>query len=138
MPNHFHFLIKQKIDNGITKFLSRFTNSYTRFFNARYKRVCPIFQGIFKAVRIENEEQLIHVSRYIHLNPVVSFIIKEEFLDTYPWSSLSEFLDYQKEEICDKGIVLCYFSSKESFRKFIHNQIDYGKKLEAIKHLMLE
>ena len=138
MPNHYHFLLKQTMDNGISKFISNFTNSYTRFFNTRHKRIGPIFQGIFKAVRIENEEQLIHVSRYIHLNPVVSFIIKEEILDTYPWSSLSEFLGYREEEICNKEIILCHFSSRENYRKFIHNQIDYGKKLEAIKHLMLE
>lgn len=138
MPNHFHFLVKQTTDNGIVKFISNFTNSYTRYFNTKHKRTGPLFQGIFKAVRIENEEQLIHVSRYIHLNPVVSFLIKEEFLDVYPWSSLSEFLGHQKEEICDKEIVLCCFSSRENYRKFVHDQIDYGKKLEAIKHLMLE
>lgn len=138
MPNHFHFLLKQKSDNGTTKFMSNFTNSYTRYFNTKNKRIGPLFQGIFKAVRIENDDQLIHVSRYIHLNPVVSFLVKENFLDLYPWSSLPEFLGNQEEEICDKEIILDFFASKEQYRKFIHDQIDYAKKLEEIKHLLLE
>jgi len=67
MPNHFHFLLKQNQVDGVTRFVADFTNSYTRYSNTQNKkRVGPIFQGIFKAVRIENEEQLVHVSRYIH------------------------------------------------------------------------
>lgn len=138
MPSHFHFLVKQKLDEGITKFISNFTNSYTRYFNIRRERIGPIFQGVFKAVRIESDEQLLHVSRYIHLNPVTSFIIKEKLLDTYPWSSLPEYLGKQREEICDKEIVLAHFSSREKYRKFVRDQIDYAKKLEVIKHLVFE
>jgi len=138
MPNHFHLLLRQKASNGVPKFASNFTNSYTRYFNTKHKRIGPLFQGIFKAVRIENDEQLIHVSRYIHLNPIVSFIIKEKLLDTYPWSSLPEYLGSQGEEICDKEIVLGLFPSKEKYRKFVHDQIDYAKRLEKIKHLVLE
>lgn len=138
MPNHFHFLVKQKSQNGIPKFLSDFTNSYTRYFNTRNKRIGPLFQGIFKAVRIEKDEQLIHVSRYIHLNPVVSLIIKEEELDTYPWSSFPGYLNPETGGICSPKIILSFFSSPKDYRKFVHNQIDYAKKLEKIKHLAFD
>lgn len=138
MPNHFHFLLRQRLENGTPKFLSNFTNSYTRYFNTRHKRTGPLFEGIFKATYIETDEQLIHVSRYIHLNPVSSFIIKAKGLDSYPWSSLSEFLGKRDEGICDKEIILSQFSSKEDYRQFIHDQIDYAQQLEAIKHLALE
>jgi len=138
MPNHFHFLLKQRLNDGISRFISNFANSYTRYFNTKHKRIGPIFQGVFKAVRIENDEQLIHVSRYIHLNPVVSFIVKEELLDTYPWSSLPEYLTDPKKGVCDKEVILEQFSSKVEYRKFVHDQIDYARRLEAIKHLILE
>lgn len=138
MPNHFHFLLKQKIKNGVSRFLSNFTNSYTRYFNTKEERIGPLFQGIFKAVHIESDNQLIHVSRYIHFNPVVSFVIKEKDLDTYPWSSLGEFLGTKTEKICDSEIVLGLFPSREKYRQFVHDQIEYAKKLEMIKHLILE
>ena len=52
MPNHFHFLIKQLKDNGISIFMSQLSNSYTKYFNTKYKRVGPLLQGAFKAVLV--------------------------------------------------------------------------------------
>jgi len=139
MPNHFHFLLKQQKERGISKFLSDFTNSYTRYFNARHKRLGPLFEGVFKAIRIEKEEQLMHVSRYIHLNPVASLVVKEKELNNYTWSSLLEYLnEHQNTEICDKKIVLNSFASRDDYQKFVYNQIEYAQNLEQIKHLLLE
>jgi len=138
MPNHFHFLLKQKVDKGIPIFISNFTNSYTKYFNTRNERVGPLFQGIFKAVRIESEEQLIHVSRYIHLNPVSSFLIKPEDLENYEWSSYPEYLDPMNRSIVDKEIVVGLFSSLEKYKKFVLDQVDYARTLEKIKHMALE
>lgn len=138
MPNHFHLLLKQKIKKGIPKFLSNFSNSYTRYFNTKRKRIGPLFQGIFKAIRIETDEQLIHVSRYLHLNPVVSLVVEDEELDTYLWSSFPEYLNPKIESICNQKVILDFFSSRRAYHKFVHNQIDYAKKLEEIKHLTLE
>lgn len=139
MPNHFHFLLKQKIDNGISSFIGNFSNSYVRYFNIRNKRRGPLFQGPFKAKRIENEKQLIHISRYIHLNPVASYIIEEKELDRYFWSSFPEYMGIENvKEICDKDIVINSFRSKNDYRKFVHDQIDYARKLEKIKHLQIE
>ena len=98
----------------------------------------PLFQGTFKAVRIGSEEQLIHVSRYVHLNPVSSFLIETEELESYKWSSYPEYLSLIDRNIVDKEIVLNFFASLEKYKKFVLDQVDYARKLEEIKHLALE
>ena len=70
MPNHFHFLIKQNTQNGITRFMRRLSNTYVKYFNKKYDRVGTLFQGKFKAVLVETNEYLLHLSRYIHRNPL--------------------------------------------------------------------
>lgn len=138
MPNHFHFLLKQKIEGGISVFMANFTNSYTKYFNTKHERVGPLFQGLFKAVHIESDEQLIHVSRYIHLNPVTSFLIKLEELKNYQWSSYPEYIGLSSKNIANPELVLNLFPSREKYKQFVLDQADYARKLEQIKHLILE
>lgn len=139
MPNHFHFLLKQKTDNGISKFLSNFTNSYTRYFNTKAERQGPLFQGKFKAVRIETDEQLLHVSRYIHLNPYTSYMVKTiKDLENYPHSSFPEYLGKMKTSFCNKELVLDHFKDTQTYKNFVFDQADYQRRLEEIKHLTLE
>ncbi len=137
MPNHFHLLVKQVTDNGISDFMSKSINSYTRYINTKQERVGDLFQGAFKGVFIETDEQLIHVSRYIHLNPYVSSLVRLSELKSYPWSSLPDYLkgisDTAKMEI-----VLSHFRSPTDYEKFVFDQADYAKRLEEIKHLTLE
>ena len=89
MPNHFHFVVKQAEDKGISQFLANFQNSYTKYFNAKHKRKGSLLLNPFRAVRIETDEQLLHVVRYVHLNPYSSAIITDlnKVLD-YPYSSM--------------------------------------------------
>lgn len=138
MPNHFHFLLKQKLENGISTFTANFTNSYTKYFNTRHERVGPLFQGIFKAVRIESDEQLMHVSRYIHLNPVSSFLIEPKQLESYEWTSFPEYMGLSDKKISNPEIVLDLFPSTQEYKQFVLDQVDYARKLEQIKHLTLE
>ena len=65
MPNHFHLLLKQKPANGIEKFMRSFGTKYVQYFNKRYRRIGPLFQGTYKGVLIETDEQLLHLSRYL-------------------------------------------------------------------------
>lgn len=138
MPNHFHLLLKQKMDNGISIFLANITNSYTKYFNAKHERIGPLFQGLFKAVHIGFEEQLIHVSRYIHLNPVSSYLMEPEELDRYLWSSFPEYMGLLSRNIADPEIVMNLFKSKAKYKQFVLDQVDYARKLEQIKHLIME
>ncbi|PIU03598.1 hypothetical protein COT44_02260 [Candidatus Shapirobacteria bacterium CG08_land_8_20_14_0_20_39_18] len=138
MPNHFHFILEQKQEGGIARFISNFENSYTKYYNTKEDRVGPIFQGLFKSVYVESDEQLVHLSRYIHLNPVSSSLIKPEELENYPWSSFPEYLNLSKTNICNTQPVLSLFSSVNKYRNFVYDQIAYAKELEKIKHLIME
>ncbi|MBI4096255.1 MAG: transposase [Candidatus Levybacteria bacterium] len=138
MPNHFHFLVKQIRENGVSIFAANFTNSYTKYFNTKHERVGSLFQGPFKAVRVESDEQLMHVSRYIHLNPVSSFLIKPEQLEDYQWSSYPEYVGNSFNDVADKKLVLDMFSSKEKYRQFVMDQVGYMKELEQIEHLAID
>ncbi len=139
MPNHFHFLLEQTADKGISKFVANFQNSYTRYFNTKQMGIGPLLQGQFKAVRIEDEEQLLHVHRYIHLNPYTSFVVKNlEQLMHYPWSSIEEYVDTENQGICKKEIIFSNFKDEKSYRDFIVDQADYQRDLDRIKHLTIE
>lgn len=136
MPNHFHLLIKQEKDNGITEMLTKLSLSYTKYFNTRHNRVGPLFQGEFKAVHIEDDEQLIHVSRYIHLNPIVSLLVKD--LGKYEYSSYHEYAEGGLKGLCSTAEVLGFFRSTDEYLRFIADQTDYGQTLERIKHQLIE
>ena len=114
-------------------------NSYTKYFNLKRKQTGSIFQGHFKAVRVETDEQLVHLSRYIHLNPYSSFVVKSiEKLETYPWSSLPDYLGETKYSFLNKKPVLDFFKNNKAYQKFVFDQADYQKNLEKIKHLTWE
>lgn len=108
MPNHFHFLLKQTADGGITHFLRKFANSYTRYFNTKYDRIGPLFQGTFKAKIIENDEYLLQVSKYIHRNPIK---LINGNLHSYPYSSYKYYLSQDKHLFCNTEFILSYFST---------------------------
>jgi len=137
MPNHFHLLLRQSKDGGISKFIRQITDSYTKYFNTKNDRIGPVFQGPFKAVLISTTEQLIHVSRYIHLNPLVSFVVKEENFLQFPWSSLKNYLSNNPDFVKHQPI-LENFKTPQKYLQFVLDQADYGKELERIKHLTLE
>ncbi len=139
MPNHFHFCLRQTQEDGIAKFMSNFQNSYTRYFNETQQRVGPLFLDQFKAVRIEDEEQLLHLTRYIHLNPHTGFVVKTlAELEEYPWSSFREHLNKQLPTFCHTSDVLSSFKTIQSYKNFVFDQTDYQRTLKEVEHLLLE
>ena len=136
MPNHFHFLLQQKQEYGISEFIAKLINSYTKYFNIKHKRTGHLLQGQFKAVHIETNEQLIHLSRYIHLNPFVGH--KTKNLLSYTWSSYQEYLGKEKADMCSKSIILDQFKSVSEYEKFIMDQKKYAEELEMIKHQLID
>lgn len=107
MPNHFHLLVQQLADGGISEFLRKVADSYTRYFNTKYDRVGSLFQGRFKAKLIETDEYLLHLSKYIHRN---SFPLPMWEGRVYPYSSYSYYLSRAPHLFCDTDFILSYFS----------------------------
>lgn len=140
MPNHFHLLLQPFTKDAISDFLRNTQNSYSKYFNTKYKRTGSLFQFMFKAVRIETDEQLLHVSRYIHLNPITSYLLEVNMLGQYPWSSFKDYVSTRSEDISfvNPKLVLNYFKSQNDYKQFVFDQVDYQRQLERIKHLILE
>lgn len=137
MPNHIHFLLKQLQDQGISKFMAKIQNSFSHFFNIKQERVGHLFQGNFKAKRVESDEQLVHVSRYIHLNPVTAYLIRFDQLENYEYSSYPQYLG-KKIGFCNTDLVLGLFKDKNGYRNFVRDQANYQRRLDEIEHLILE
>ncbi|MCL5439257.1 MAG: transposase [Patescibacteria group bacterium] len=138
MPNHFHFLLKQKRNNGIAKFLSNFQNSYTRYFNTRHEGDGSLFLDQFKAVRIETDEQFLHVSRYIHLNPYTNYLLNSlTKLEKYPWSSFSSYIN-KSVMFVETALLLSFFRSPNEYKRFVFDQADYQRRLKDIEHLIFD
>lgn len=138
IPNHFHLLVRQIGNNGISYFMTPLSISYSKYYNMRHKRSGHLFGSTFKAVFIESDDQLIHISRYIHLNPYISSLVSLERLDQYPWSSLPQYYSSQHRGIAMVSDVLTHFSSIKSYEQFINDYADYAKKLKNYKHLAIE
>lgn len=135
MPDHYHLLIKiLSTSIPIFKYISDVENSFTRFFNIKYKRKGPLWQSRFKYVRIRNNEELLHVNRYIHINPTTSYLVD----NPVEWKH-SSYRDYLKnDQILGKIITEISITDKKLFNKFTVDQIDYQRKLKIIKKRILE
>lgn len=137
MPNHFHLLVRQNVDDGIHTYLFKALNSYAKYFNTKRKRVGPIFQGNFKAVHIDTDDEFLHVSRYIHLNPVTAGMISIQTLLTYPWTSFPAYIGDAHTWI-DTSEVIGMIGSKERYFEFVSDQVEYAKTLSDIRHSLLD
>jgi putative transposase len=139
MPNHIHFLLKQLTDDGVSTYMSKLSNSHKRYINTKNERNGHLFQSKFKSIYIENDSQLVHVSRYIHLNPYTSHIVHVlGELKDYQFSSLQEYLGSRESRHFSKRIILDQFKSKSEYKKFVFNRADYQRELHSIKHLTFD
>lgn len=135
MPDHYHFLIKIiRSDINFSKYISDVENSFTRYFNIRFNRKGPLWQSRFKSARIKTNEQLLHVSRYIHLNPTTSHLVEKP--EEWKLSSYKQFI-YDKL-ILSEIITEISIEDRIIYRKFVENQKDYQRKLKKIKKLLLD
>lgn len=138
MSNHFHLLIEQVANNGISKYLGNIQNSYTKYINIKHERRGPLFLSSFKCKLINTEEQFLHVSRYIHLNPYTAGIVKDlPQIKSYPYSSGCEYFNNPPlHPITFTEGIKNYFKSDEGHFQFLADQADYQRQLAHISHLI--
>lgn len=138
MPDHFHFLLRQTGEKGIVISVSNFQNAFAKYYNRKNYRDGSMFKSPFSAKIIENEEQLIHISRYIHINPATSLIVEPLDLLNYKKTSLPYYVNATKDTVVNTDFLLKMFGSTKAYQKFVLNQIDYQRKLHLIKKLTIE
>jgi putative transposase len=136
MTNHFHILLKQEVDKGISKFMKKLGTGYSMFFNIKFQRKGALFGGPFKSKLVGNNDNYMRqLFAYIHLNPLeIEFpgwrdIIKRPliemstFLESYRYSSYQDFIGKDRVE---KNIIRTenfpdYFDGVKSFKDFVEN-----------------
>jgi putative transposase len=140
MPNHFHILVTQIEENGISKFLQKVCTAYSMYYNKKYKRVGGLFEGKFKSEHANNDQYLKYLFSYIHLNPIkliqknwkeVGIKNKKEaleYLQNYKYSSYLDYLDIKRiqNSILDIKDFPEYFLDKKSFQKEIFEWLNYN------------
>jgi len=136
MPTHLHLILKQLKEKGISVFMNNILNSYTRYFNVKYKRKGPLWESRFKRVSVTTDEQLLHLTRYIHLNPVTAYLVSKP--EQWTFSSYNEFLFevIDKERICNYKQVLAI--NPRIYKRFVENNIEHQRELANIKELIFD
>jgi len=138
LPNHFHLLVKGGCQ--LSDFMRVVGVGYAMYFNKRYERVGPLFQGRFKSKLIDCEAGLLQVSRYIHQNPIDCPQVRGRALESkgpvlgylaeYPYSSYPDYTNIRHGTLCDKSIILSYFSKTRvgnSYALFVQERVIDGE-----------
>ncbi|MBI2640394.1 MAG: transposase [Candidatus Sungbacteria bacterium] len=132
LPNHYHLLLRQLSDGGITEFMHKFGTGYAMYFNQKYQHVGPLFQGPFKAVLVKEEAHFIHLPFYIHANPLdlkfpewrgqklrnVTAAIK--FLENYRWSSFPDYIGKKNfPSVTKRDFLLKIYGGPKKYREMM-------------------
>ena len=135
MPNHFHLIVREVKESGISQYMQRVQNAYTKYSNIKHKKFGHLFQGPFQVVRIEDNEQLLHLSAYIHRNPreIKQWKNKES---NYPWSSFQDYIGKNRwGELLKHQIITEQFSDSKEYSKFVETS---GTKLDFDEKIVLD
>ncbi|NCO44041.1 hypothetical protein GW889_00745 [Candidatus Berkelbacteria bacterium] len=135
MPTHFHFLLRQNVDGGITDYIRLLENSYSRYFNISHSRKGPLWEGRFNGVHVETTEQLLHLTRYIHLNPTSAGLTEKP--EEWKYSSYHEYIDNnQNESICKFRDVVNM--QVKDYTEFVNDRKHFQRELSIIKSQLID
>lgn len=134
MPTHLHLILRQETDYGITKYMSKVLNSYSKYFNTIHKRTGPLWASRFKNVRVDDDEQLLHLTRYIHLNPCSIGLTNDP--KDWDYSSYNEYINPDKNIFCSFNDII-ELNPKE-YCKFVNDRKDYQQQISLIKNVIID
>lgn len=148
MPNHFHLMLRQKRDSGITEFMRKLGTGYTNYFNQKNERVGPLFQGKYKSVLINEEPHFMYLPYYIHSNPI-GLLRKDsatsnsmKFLENYRWSSFSDYIGKKNfPSVTSREFLLDFFGGEQKHKKEMQKWIKEDRKnknIFKIKNIKLD
>jgi putative transposase len=140
MPNHFHLLLHEKIENGISLFMQKLSTAYSAYFNKKYSRSGSLFEGTFKATHADTDEYLKYLFSYIHLNPVkiidpkwkengiINHSDAKKYLNHYNYSSYIDYIGQNRKEntILTKAVFPDYFTGTKDFEWFIDEWLSFN------------
>jgi len=136
-PNHFHFILKQNKENGISLFMARLSNSYTRYFNVKNKRSGVLFQGRFKSIHINSREYLLYLSAYVNCNNFIHGYNKR--MEEWPYGSYLDYVGKRNGKLCQKETILGQFEeSIGEYEKFCQINAEYLKEKKELQKYLLE
>jgi putative transposase len=157
MPNHYHLIVRQLVDGGVSLFMKKLADSYVGYFNLKYNRrgMGSLFQGRFKAVHIKNDEQIAHLIRYIFTNPIelLERNWKEEgvknpqkvikFLESYKWSNYLDCIGIPNfPSVTERRFITEFFGDPDKIKKFVEDWIlrksEIRRNFKRIKNIILE
>lgn len=131
MSNHFHLLVFQTDVPSLEKIMRSIMTSYSRYFNLKYKRSGPLFESRYKAVRIERDSYLQHISRYIHLNP--------RFWENYRYSSLRYYRDGREPVWLNTDRIINIFNDdRVAYTKFVADYEEMHDLLQELKYQLAD
>jgi putative transposase len=126
MGNHFHMLVYlAEGDSAVREFMRSLLTAYTMYYNKKYNRVGPLFQGVFKASRVESDAYLQHISRYIHLNP--------RNYRTYHYSSFKNYLGRPSEPWLKVDKITQLFENSKKYADFVADHEEYMRMMDVLK-----
>lgn len=131
-PNHFHILLKENKENGVSTFMKKICTGHAMYFNKKNERSGVLFQGRFKSVHISTNDILLYVSAYVNGNSQVHGI---EDARQYPWCSFSEYMG-QAGIGCHKEVILDQFKDKKSYRDFCLEKVVGMREKKELLHLL--
>ncbi len=133
MPNHYHLLVYVTGDDFSFEVMQPLGTSYTKAINSQEQRVGSLFQGRFRGVLVDNERYLIHLSRYVHRNPVEAGLILHPA--DWVYSSYRDYVGLRQGTLARPEVILSQFASVAEYAAYVE---DEGDDDSSIRHLLLD